>query len=151
MSLNFGIPHSCQTYWWGTSGFFQTILSCIQGHSQSDYYHPTEDINQLTELFLGLTTEQQSSLIETLNNLISMTNELGNKWVHPHNRENDPILEQNIKNYKNLETTFYNIIHSFVWNPIYTTIIPVITRILRRYEESGTRFYSDFLRVFDIQ
>jgi hypothetical protein len=151
MNLNFNIPHSCQTYWWTTSNFFQTIMSCIEGHVQPNHYHPIEDITQLTELFSLLSLEEQTSLVETLKNLASMANELGDNWVNPHNRYNDPILTERIQNYNQQETMFYQLVCDFVENLNNSSTVVIVTQILRRYVTSGTRFYHEFLNIFRIE
>ena len=138
-------------YWWSTGNFFQTIISRIEGHVEPDYYYTIEDTNQLIESFSLLSIDEQTSLIEILKNLASMANELGNTWVHPHNRNNDPNLELRIQNYNQLERTFYNLNGEFIENNAYTVIVQVVTRILRRYDARGERFYNAFRYMFGIQ
>ena len=145
------IPHSCQMYWWATAEFFQTIVYCIEGHVQPNHYHPVEDIIQLTELFTILTAENQTTLLTMLKNLISMANELGNNWVNPNNRYNDPNLQLRIQNYNQLETAFYNINSQFINNNDYVVIVQIVTRILRRYDSHGARYFNAFLYMFGIQ
>ncbi len=145
------IPHSCQTYWWTTANFFQKIIYSVEGQYQPDYYHPAEDINQLIESFNILSVDEQISLIEILKNLALMANQLGDSWVNPHNRYNDPNLEIRIQNYNQLETSFYNLNSEFIEKDNYTVIVQIVTRILRRYDEHGTRFYTAFLYMFGIQ
>lgn len=138
-------------YWWSTGNFFQTIISRIEDHVEPDYYYTVEDINQLIESFSLLSIDEQNSLIEILKNLASMANELGNTWVHPNNRNNDPNLELRIQNYNQLERTFYNLNGEFIENNAYTVIVQVVTRILRLYDSRGERFYNAFLNMFGIQ
>ena len=151
MSMNFAFPHSCQTYWWGTEGFFRTIVECIEAYIYPDYYHTIEDINQLKSICAGLTPEEQVNLLTTLNNLADMAKELGDNWVNPYNRDNDPIVAQRIQNYDNQETMFYQLAHAFVENPNNSSTVAIVSRILQRYVNHGSRFYNAFLNVFGIE
>ena len=151
MSMNFVIPHSCQLYWWGTASFFRIIIECIAADVEPDYYHPVEDINQLKSIYASLTNEQQNELMTTLNNLATMANELADIWVHPHNRDNDPNVAERIRNYDRLESEFYQLAHTFVENQSYGAIVAIVTLILQRYVNDGSRFYNAFLNVFGIE
>ena len=126
-------------------------MSCIEGQVQPDYYYPVEDINQLIESFSLLSIEEQTSLVETLKNLASMANELGNIWVNPYNRNNDPHVAQRIQNYNQQETMFYQLVSDFVENMNNSSSVAILTRILRRHVTSGTRFYHAFLNIFRIE
>ncbi len=126
-------------------------MSCIEGHVQPNHYHPAEDITQLTELFSLLSLEEQTSLVETLKNLASMANELGNIWVNPHNRYNDHVLTERIQNYNQQETMFYQLVCDFVENLNNSSTVVIVIQILRRYVTSGTRFYHEFLNIFRIE
>jgi hypothetical protein len=151
MSMNFAFPHSCQTYWWGTEGFFRTIIECIETYVDPDYYHPVEDINQLKSIYAGLTPEEQANLLTTLNNLAVMAKELGDNWVNPYNRDNDQNVAERIRNYDRLESEFYQLAHAFVENPNNSSTVAIVSRILQRYVNHGSRFYNAFLNVFGIE
>ncbi len=149
--MSFNIPHSCQTYWWTTSEFFKTLISSLEGKYQPVYQSQIEDNNKLIESFSLLSIEEQTSLIEIIKNLSSIANELGNIWVHPHNRDNDPILATSIQTYNQLEKTFYNLNRSFVNERNFSGFLEVVTRILHHNVSMGERFYTNFLSIFRIE
>ncbi len=148
--MNFAIPHSCQTYWWGTSEFFQTMIKHIEAYVEPDLYNHEDDSPHLKAVYASLTTEQQEEFMTTLKNLASMANQLGDNWIHPNNRNNDPNVAERIRNYERLESEFYQLTHSFVENQNYSEIVELITQILRRYVSLGVRFYNAFIDIFGL-
>jgi hypothetical protein len=150
--MSFGIPHSCQMYWWATGSFFKSINHYLESSTQLTYLHAysVEMVNQLTQSFSQLTPQQQTLFVENLKNLSFMADTLGNEWVSPANSDNNPNVEIRIQNYNNQERVFYNLVHQFIENPDFTEINVIVTRFLDGNVSLGIRYYNDFNNMFGV-